>query len=109
MNAKIILEELKLEDVTKLDNKNLVTTAYIGDLLSLVMAKAEENSVWLTIQTHLNIIAVAELVDISCIIIVENMDIDEDTIIKAKELNIPIFKTEKQAYEVAKELSKLGI
>jgi serine kinase of HPr protein (carbohydrate metabolism regulator) len=73
------------------------------------MAKAEENSVWLTIQTHLNIIAVAELVDISCIIIVENMDIDEDTIIKAKELNIPIFKTEKQAYEVAKELSKLGI
>ncbi len=109
MNAKKIMDELNLEDITKLSNKKTVTNAYIGDLLSLVMSKAKENSIWITIQTHLNIIAVAELVDIACIVIVENMEIDKDTISKAKELDIPIFKTSKSAYDVAKDLSKLGI
>lgn len=86
-----------------------VNGVFICDLLSLVMSNATSNNIWITIQTHLNIIAVATLVDLSCIIIVEDMDIDNDTIDKANELNIPLIKTKLSAYELACKLNELGV
>ena len=86
-----------------------VEGVYIGDLLSIVMSKAKENYIWITIQTHMNIIAVAELLDLSCIIIVEDMEIEQETVNKAKELNIPVLKTNKSAYEVACMIHDMGI
>lgn len=80
---------------------------YIGDLLSIVMSKAEKNNLWITIQTHLNIIAVATLVELSGIIIVENMEVQEDTIKKANELGIPILKTKLSAYDVACKIKEI--
>lgn len=91
-------------------SKNIdIEGVYIGDLLSIVMSKAKENYIWITIQTHINIIAVAELLDLSCIIIVEDMDVEQETIIKAKELDIPVLKTNKSAYEVACMIHDMGI
>ncbi|MGB4439810.1 MAG: serine kinase, partial [Sedimentibacter sp.] len=78
-------------------------------LLSIVMSKAKQNFIWVTIQTHINIIAVAELLDLACIIIVENMNIEKDALEKAKELGIPIYKTEKSAYQVSCDLCNMGI
>lgn len=91
-------------------NKDInIEGVYIGDLLSIVMSKAKQNYVWITIQTHINIIAVAELLDLSCIIVVENMEIEQETIAKAKELDIPIFKSSESAYDVACRLHSIGI
>lgn len=91
-------------------NKDIhVEGVYIGDLLSIVMSKAKENYVWITIQTHINTVAVAELLDLSCIIIVEDMEVEKETVNKAKELDIPVLKTGKSAYEVACMLHDLGI
>jgi len=109
VKSEDVLKKMDLEDVTGISNKNKVDNVYIGDLLSLVMSKAKEDSIWITIQTHLNIIAVAELVDISCILVVENMEVDDDTIEKAKELGIPIFRSDNSAYDAAKKLSDLGL
>ena len=91
------------------ENEINIEGVYIGDLLSIVMAKAKNNYAWITIQTHINIIAVAELLELCCIIIVENMEVDFDTLDKAKELNIPIFKTSETAYDVACKLYNMGI
>jgi len=82
---------------------------YIGDLLSLVMGRAKADDVWITIQGHLNIIAVASLVDIAGIVVVEGMEIDDETIEKAKEEEICLIKTQKSAYEVAKILVEKGL
>lgn len=101
---------MKLVDFVKLVEGEVVTdihgilefeNVYIGDLLSVVMSKAKENSVWLTIQTHLNIVAVAELVEFKCIILVEGMKAEKSTVEKANELNIPIIETGKSAYDVS--------
>ncbi|NLJ58093.1 MAG: serine kinase [Tissierellia bacterium] len=90
--------------------KNIeVKGVYIGDLLSIVMSKAKENYVWITIQTHMNIVAVAQLLDLSCIIVVEGMEVEKDTLEKAKELGIPIFSTTESAYQLALRLSDMGI
>jgi serine kinase of HPr protein (carbohydrate metabolism regulator) len=73
------------------------------------MAKAKTNYVWITIQTHLNVVAVAELLELSCIIIVENMDVEEETIKKAKELGIPLFRTKESAYKTACKLYDMRV
>lgn len=109
MNVKEFAEKLNLDILIKNENDLIIEGVYIGDLLSIVMAKAKKNYAWITIQTHMNIIAVAELLDLSCIIVVEDMEVEEDTLIKAKELNITVFKTKESAYEVACKLCNLGI
>lgn len=102
-------ENLNLELLFSTDKDMNVEGVYIGDLLSIVMAKAKQNFAWITIQTHINIVAVADLLDLCCIIVVENMDVEEETLEKAKELGIPIFKTKDSAYSVACNLFKMGI
>lgn len=104
-----IVEQLKLNSLIESNKEINVEGVYIGDLLSIVMAKAKENYAWITIQTHINIVAVADLLDLSCIIVVEDMEVEQETMDKAKELNIPIFKTEESAYKVACRLQNLGI
>lgn len=109
MNIQDFAKSLNLIEMTSSKKDILIKGVYIGDLLSIVMAKAKENFAWITIQTHINIVAVAELLELSCIIIVENMEIEQDTIDKAKELDIPIFKSKESAYTVACKLHELGI
>ena len=109
MNNLDFAKQLDLEPLYDTNKELNIEGVYIGDLLSIVMAKAKQNYVWVTIQTHINIIAVAELLDLSCIIIVENMDVESDALNKAKELGIPIFKTKESAYQVACKLCSMGI
>jgi hypothetical protein len=102
-------EKLQLTPLCTQDQNISVEGVYIGDLLSIVMSKAKKDYAWITIQTHINIVAVAELLELACIIVVENMDVDNDTLEKAKELNIPLFKSRESAYQVACRMMELGI
>ena len=86
-----------------------VTGGYASDLLSCVMAKAQAGNVWVTIQGHPNIVAVASLLDLAGIIVAEGMSIDAATLEKAEEENIPILTTSLTTYTVVGELYKLGI
>ena len=61
------------------------------------------------IRDSINIVAVAELLELACIIVVENMEVDDDTLLKAKELKIPVFKTSESAYQMACRIYELGI
>ena len=102
-------EKLQLDIQAGKDKEIEIDGTYIGDLLSIVMAKAKEKNVWITIQTHLNILAVAELLDISAIIIAENMEISNETIEKAEKLGIPLLKSRESAYQIACKLHEMGI
>ena len=86
-----------------------ITTGYVGDLLSNVIAHAKEGSVWITVQGHLNIVAVASLIHLSCIIVVQDIPIPFDTIKKANEEQIPIFTTSDSSYKIVQKLLKIGI
>jgi predicted transcriptional regulator len=105
-----ISQQLSLEcraSAGNLDRK--VTGGYASDLLSCVMAKAQAGNVWVTIQGHPNIVAVASLLDLAGIIVAEGMSIDAATLEKAEEENIPILTTSLTTYTVVGELYKLGI
>jgi len=103
-----IVENLSLEVKTGTSNlqKN-VTGAYISDLLSDVMANSREGNIWITLQTHLNIVAVAGLKNLSGIIIVHNRPIQEDVLQKAESENITLLSTPLDAFEVAGRLYQL--
>lgn len=110
MKVSQMIEKLNLELVSGNDGIDRdVEGVYSGDLLSVVMANAKENQVWLTVQTHINIVAIASLVDLSAVIVVEDMEIEEDTINKSNTLGIPLLKTDKNTYEISVALHELGI
>lgn len=110
MKLSSIIDKLGLEIVTGTElGEREVEGVYIGDLLSIVMSKAEKNNLWITIQTHINIVAVATLVDLAGIIIVEGMEIEKDAIEKAKEVGIPLLKSNLSAFDVASKLKEIGL
>lgn len=106
-------EIISILDLTVVDRSigldSEVTGGYASDLLSHVMGQAEPGDLWITIQTHQNIVAVASLIGLAGIVIVDGAKLDEETITKAKEEEIPLLTTELSAYEVAGQLYKLGV
>lgn len=89
------------------ETERQITGVYICDLLSWVMGNAQENSAWVTIQGHINIVAVALLTGVSCIIVAEDGEISDSTIEKANAENIPILTTNLTAYEIAEKFALL--
>lgn len=108
MEIKRILS-LDIKQINDVPLTNIIESVYIGDLLSFVMANGKEGALWLTVQKHINVIAVAELNDFAGIIFVQNSYPDEDTIAKANEFEIPLFISEKDAFLVSKDLISLGL
>lgn len=97
-----------IEGITKINSASLkpIKDIYIGDLLSCVMANIKEDSLWLTTQTNMNVIAIGHLHDLAGIIFVENMQPDSATIQKADECEIALYTYPGSAYHLALELSK---
>ncbi len=82
-----------------------VNGVYIGDLLSWVMGKAQSDNVWITIMSNINVIAVASLSDVSCVLLAEDVTLDEGVLATAKEKGINILSTSLSAYHTAVKIS----
>jgi predicted transcriptional regulator len=80
---------------------NLITGGYTSDLLSDVMGGACENQVWITLQTHKNVMAVASLKDLAGVILVKGFKPDADMEEESNVLNIPVLGTNMEAFEVS--------
>ncbi|TCO80000.1 DRTGG domain-containing protein [Marinisporobacter balticus] len=110
---------MQVMDLVKKANFKLITSdplisrkikgVYCCDLLSWVMARAKEGDAWITVQTHMNIVAVASLLEISCIIIPESIPVEKETIDKANEENIFILSTDLNSYEIFCKMKQLGL
>ena len=86
-----------------------VVSGYCGDLLSDVMANAEKGAVWITIQRHHNIVAVALLKELAAILLANGHQPDPETIEKAREEGIPLLASSLAAYQLAGKLYATGI
>lgn len=109
MNIKELCQVVDLHQINDIDSHNEIQGVYIGDLLSFVMANGKEGALWLTVQRHVNVIAVAQLNDFSGIIFVEGVEPDEDTIQQASQLHIPLLNTSDDAYHLSQKLIQAGI
>lgn len=86
-----------------------VTGGYVGDLLSCVMAGAAAGNLWVTVQGHPNVVAVATLTGISGVIVTEGARIDQGVVEKANLEGIPVMSSSKPSFEVVADLVGLGI
>lgn len=86
-----------------------VSGGYVADLLSCVMAGAEAGDLWLTLQTHANIVAVASLLGISAIVVAEGANVPEGTVEKADEQGMPLLSSPDPIYESVAQLIALGV
>jgi predicted transcriptional regulator len=77
-----------------------IAGVYVGDLLSWVMSHANKGDAWITVHTHLNIVAVALLAEVSCIIIPEGIIAEQAALKKAEQENITILGSGMTAYEI---------
>ena len=109
MTVTDLMNALHLTSVTLPDGEREVEGVYIGDLLSWVMGRAQSGNAWLTIMSNLNIVAVATLSDVSCIILCEGVTLDENVRNTAEAKGINVLATERTAYETAKHLAELGL
>jgi predicted transcriptional regulator len=110
MNVRELQDLLPVEVVcgrSGLDRE--VEDGYCGDLLSDVMANAPQGSIWLTIQAHKNIVAVAVLREMAAIVLVNGRAPDDDAKAKADQEGLPILTSPLSAYQLAGELFKAGI
>ena len=82
---------------------------YASDLLSDVMGNSREGDVWITLQKHVNVVAVAHLNGLAAIVLVNGREPELDTLAKAEEMGIPIISTPLQAFDVIGTLYSLGI
>lgn len=86
-----------------------VQGGYASDLLSDVLANAREGDVWITLQIHLNIVAVAIMKDIIAIILVGGREPEEETVQRAQAEGIPMMVGKLPAFELIGRLHRLGV
>ncbi len=79
---------------------------YAGDLLSRVISRAVEGGIWFTIMNNVNVAAVAHLADVACVVLCEDVELQDDLREKANDMNIPIIKTSKDVYTLITEYNK---
>ncbi len=105
MKLKEIIKKLQLRVITGQDSlETEVTGGYTSDLLSDVIANSKAGNVWITLQTHQNIVAVAKLKDLAGIIIVNSRNPEEETVQKATEENMPLLSTGETAFKISGQL-----
>ena len=86
-----------------------VQGGYASDLLSCVMAEAKTGYIWVTMQGHPNVVAVASLLDLAAVVVSENSPVEGVTIQRAGEKGIPLLATEHDTFTTVARLAELGI
>lgn len=86
-----------------------VQGGYASDLLSCVMAEAKTGFIWVTMQGHPNVVAVASLLDLAAVVVTENSPVDAVTLQRAEEKGIPLLATEHDTFTTVARLAQFGI
>jgi predicted transcriptional regulator len=80
---------------------NQISGGYVSDLLSDVMGNAQEGNIWITLQNHMNVLAICSLKEMAGVILVKGIKPSQELIDKALEENIPLLGTKEQTFEIA--------
>jgi len=108
MKLQEIIEKLSLKALTNVEDKD-VSGVFISDMLSDVMSSAQAGNIWLTVQTHKNIVSAANLIDISAVLITHGKMVPEDTIELANRFHVIILSSSLSSFQLASKLVEAGI
>lgn len=95
------------EAISLPDGDREIDGAYVGDLLSWVMGRAQMDNAWITIMTNVNVIAVASLADTACVILAEGVSMEEELVQTAMAKDVNILGSAEPIYETTVKLAAL--
>lgn len=102
MKVQELVDKLGLKVLSGANGLNReIDGCYISDLLSDVMGNAMEGNIWITLQTHKNVMAVASLKELACIILVKDLVPNAETIEQSNDDDLPVLQTSLPTYEIA--------
>jgi len=105
MTIKEITEKLNLKAYSGADLlERKISGGYVSDLLSDVMGNANEGEVWITLQSHLNVVAIASLKELAAVILINGIVPDATVVAKAEEEQVPLLVSMEPAFVVAGKL-----
>ncbi len=107
MTVRQMADRLSLTTLSEVDAEREIDGVYIGDLLSWVMGRAKSDNAWITIMSNINIVAVASLADVACVILAEGVTLDESVRETAKQKGVNVYSSDKTAYQLAAEMAEL--
>jgi len=108
MKLEEVIEKANLKALTDVETRD-VKGVFISDMLSDVMTGAEAGNLWLTVQTHTNIVSAANLVDLAAVVITSGKEPPQATIDLANRYHVVILSTPLKAFEVATKLMGIGL
>ena len=91
------------------DQEKDVLCGYTCDLLSWVMAHGQEGMAWVTVQTHMNVIAVAVLSDMACVIMPESIEMEPESLQKAEQEGMCVLQSPLSGYEICGRMHGAGV
>ena len=110
MQLTELVKELNLEVRSARDNLDReITGGYASDLLSDVIAHGEEGNLWVTLQVHQNIVAVASMKDLAAVVLVNSREPETETVEKAEQEGLPILVSRMSTFELVGRLYDLGV
>lgn len=110
MSLQELMDILEAKCLTPQADLSLsVKSGYTCDLLSWVMAHGQADMAWVTVQTHMNVVAVALLMEMACVILPEGIQPEQAMLLKAQEEGMPILCSSKTAFELCALMAAAGL
>ena len=101
MTVTELAKAISLNALAVSEENREISGVYIGDLLSWVMGRAKSGDVWITIMSNINVVAVASLADVACVVLAEGVVLSDEVLETAKQKGINVYSSSKDAYELA--------
>jgi predicted transcriptional regulator len=108
MKIEEVIQKADLKALTNVEDRE-VEGVFISDMLSDVMTGAEAGNLWLTVQTHTNIVSAANLVDLAAVVITSGKELPQATIELANRYHVVILSTPLKTFELATKLIAVGL
>jgi len=106
MTIDELSEKLGLKKLSGETNRE-IESCYVSDMLSRVLGGCQAGDVWITVQSSLNMVAVAVMTDAACVILPEGLTAAVDVLEKANEEGLTIFTSTESAYTLAVKIAEL--
>ena len=111
MDLQSIIDHLELRLLTEPKEfaQIIPASGYASDLLSCVMAGAKKDGIWITLQSHDNIVAVAALLELAAVIITEDAQPETSTVARAIAKNITLLSSPLSSFDIVGKLWEMGL
>ncbi len=108
MRISEIARKTGLESLNAYEDAD-ISGVYVSDMASDVITGAQAGSLLVTLQTHKNIIAAANLVDAGMVVFAHGKRPEADVVQLADRVGLPLFTTADDTWSYAVKLTDLGL